>query len=120
VIGSVSGRQASIELPVRPPNQPTLALEFVVDTGFEGFLTLPPAAVASLQLPFIRTLAANLANDSNVAADVHEAVIVWHGEELTVDVLSLGRRPLLGTSLLDGSEMGIQFADGGLVSIDPL
>src|SRR5258708_4929067 len=36
--------------------QPPLSTEFVVDTGFEGFLTLPPAAVATLQLPFIRTL----------------------------------------------------------------
>src|SRR5262245_18711623 len=100
--GSVVGRQPLIELTFRFPGKPNVTIEFVIDTGFYGFLTLPPGAVAALQLPFLRPLHASLANDTAVPADVHEAAILWHGQETTVDVIALGRRPLLGTALLDG------------------
>lgn len=120
MIGSVAGRQARIEVQFLLSGRPALNVEFVIDTGFEGFLTLPPAAVAAMGLPYVRTLVANLADGSGTRADVHEATILWHGEVRTVDVLAIGRRPLLGTSLLDGSETSIQFTDGGLVSIDLL
>ena len=118
--GSYAGHQARIELSFRLPNRPDLGIEFVIDTGFEGFLTLPPAAVSALGLPYVRTLIANLADGSSIRTDVHEATILWHGNEQVVDVLALGKRPLLGTMLMDGSEAVIQFTDGGLVAIDVL
>lgn len=118
--GQVSGRQARIEVTIRLAGRPDLRIEFVVDTGFEGFLTLPPAAVSALGLPHLHDLSAKLADDTSVRTDVHTATIIWHGEELEVPVLALGQRPLLGTALLDDSELLVQFADGGLVTIDPL
>jgi len=101
-------------------NQPDVQIVFVVDTGFAGFLTLPPPAVAALGLPFLHDLAANLADDTSIRVDVHSAMILWDGEEREVPVLALGRRPLLGTSLLDGNEAIIQFADGGMLTVEPL
>jgi hypothetical protein len=32
----------------------------------------------------------------------------------------MGNRPLLGMLLLDGSEMNVQFANGGLLQLDTL
>jgi clan AA aspartic protease len=104
----------------RLANQPDVKIEFVVDTGFEGFLTLPPPAVAALGLPYLHDLSAKLADDNSIRVDVRSATIVWDGEEYEVTVLALGQRPLLGTSLLDGNEACIQFTDGGLVTIDRL
>ena len=51
---------------------------------------------------------------------VHEAIVLWDGEEREVLVIATGRRPLLGTALLDEQELVIQFTEGGLVTIDEL
>jgi predicted aspartyl protease len=62
----------------------------------------------------------NLADNSEVILPVHEAVILWNGDEREVRVLATGRRPLLGTALLDEHELVVQFTQGGLVTIDAL
>jgi clan AA aspartic protease len=120
VIGLVSQLHALVSIPFRVLGQPDIAIEFVVDTGFAGFLTLPTPAISALHLPLIRAVPANLADDSSVLVFVHAATIDWNGEEREVEVMALGRRPLLGTLLLDGHDLAIQFADGGLVTIDRL
>jgi predicted aspartyl protease len=51
---------------------------------------------------------------------VHQANIIWNGEERVVNVLATGRLPLLGTALIDEYELAIQFIEGGLVTIDEL
>ena len=118
--GRVADLHALLPVTFRLPGQPDVALEFVVDTGFTGFLTLPPAAVAALALPYLEDTPANLATDAEVQLPVHVAVIVWNGLEQAVRVLAMGRRPLLGTALLDGHEFVAQFRDSGLVTVDSL
>ena len=59
--------------------QHSIEIEFVIDTRFVGFLTLPIDAVNVLQLPFVRRLIANLADGSSVETDVHSISIVWDG-----------------------------------------
>ncbi|MCW3051584.1 MAG: clan aspartic protease, family [Chthonomonadales bacterium] len=95
-------------------------VEFVIDTGFTGFLTLPPQDVARLGLPFVYHTRAHLADHSEIRLPVHEGTILWTGNELDVNVLATGERPLLGTALLKGHELVVQFADNGLVTIDTL
>ncbi len=116
--GSVSKQQAIMPVKILRPDGSQLSIEFVVDTGFIGFLTLPPGAVVALGFPFLFDLPINLADDSNSRAAVHEAEIEWHGEKQTVWVLATGRRPLLGMSLLQGSEIIMQCVEGGIVSAD--
>ena len=115
--GRMDGLQAVVDITFRLPQRPDVKIEFVIDTGFEGALTLPPAAVEALGLPFLQEMNANLANDISVRTDVHVATIVWNEREVDVTVLAMGRRPLLGTALLEGSEFKAQFVDGGLVEI---
>jgi clan AA aspartic protease len=117
--GRVSGLQARASIPFRRSGQPDVAIEFVVDTGFEGALTLPPAAVTALGLPYLIDIDANLADDTRAKVAVHEATIEWDGAEVAVAVLAMGRRPLLGTALLDGRRLSIEFLDGGDVRIEP-
>ena len=71
-------------------------------------------------LPFLYDLPVNLADNSEVLLAVHEVIIIWNGEEREIRVLATGRRPLLGTALLDGHELVVQFTEGGLVTIDEL
>jgi clan AA aspartic protease len=81
---------------------------------------LPLEAVSLMGLPFRHDTPANLADNSEVLLPVHEAIILWDGEEREVPIVATGRRPLLGTALLDEQELVIQFIDGGLVTIEEL
>ena len=117
--GNVVGLQARIGVIFRVPRQEDLIeIECVVDTGFEGFLTLPSAAIAQLGLPYLAQINANLADNSNVATDVYLATVVWNGVARDIAVLAMGRRPLVGTALLQDYHLSIDFYEGGTVLID--
>jgi len=116
----IKNGRATVNIIFRLPNQPDFSIEFVIDTGFTNFLSLPQAAVTVLGLPFVYDMYANLADNSTVILPVHQATIIWNGEEREVDVLATGRLPLLGTALLDDHELVIQFTKGGLVTIEKL
>src|SRR5689334_23173758 len=118
--GKVENAHPLLPVTFRPQDGLDVTIEFVVDTGFVGYLTLPPAAVSALGLPFLFDTAASLADDSEVQVAVHEATIVWEGVEQTVRVLATGRRPLLGMALLNGNELVVQCQEGGLVTVDTL
>jgi clan AA aspartic protease len=92
----------------------------MLDTGFTGYLAMPPALVAALSLPFTNYHNATLAHGRVVRVDVHEATVLWDGEERMVSVLAIGHDPLIGMSLMDGSEVHLQVADGGSIMIEPL
>lgn len=95
-------------------------IETIVDTGFNGFLTLPPHLVASLDLPFRERGRAILADGSDISFDIHEAEILWDGRPRIIDVSVADTTPLLGTSLLEGCKLTIRFVDDGDVSIEAL
>lgn len=111
---------ATIGVAFRLPNQPDLVIECVVDTGFEGALAVPEAAVLAMGLPYLTDITANLANDASVSTPVHGATIVWNGIEAHVAVLAMGRRPLLGTALLAEHELLARFTDNGTVAVRKL
>jgi clan AA aspartic protease len=115
--GTVHQLQARVNVTFRLPHQPDIELEFVVDTGFEGALTLPPSAVRLLGLPFFQEIDANLADDTDVRTPAYIATILWNGREIPVAVLAMGRRPLLGTALLEDLRLTIDFTENGDVTI---
>lgn len=51
--GNVVGLQARIGVILRLPGNLDIEIECVVDTGFEGFLTLPSAVITELGLLYI-------------------------------------------------------------------
>jgi clan AA aspartic protease len=117
ITGSVTDGRATVPVIFRLANRPDVSIEFVIDTGFTNSLCLPPEAIAVLGLPFQYEIAANLANNSNVLLKVHTATILWNGEEYEVEVITAGRKPLLGVALMSGNELCIHFIEGGMVSI---
>lgn len=120
ISGIIKNGRATVNIIFQLPNKPDFTIEFVIDTGFTEFLSLPPVAVTLLGFPFVYDMYANLADNSNVILPIHQATIIWNGEEREVNILATGKRPLLGTALLDGYELVIQFTEGGLVTIDEL
>jgi clan AA aspartic protease len=118
--GTVIELQAQIGIIICLPESPNIEIKCVVDTGFEGFLTLPPAAIEKLGLTFVARINANLADNSNVATPVFGATILWNELEREVPVLAMGRRPLIGTALLQDYHLGIDFQEGGTVLVDEI
>lgn len=112
--------RATVNVIFRLPNQPDFTIDFVIDTGFTEFLTLSPEAVSLLGFPFVYDMYATLADNSTVILPVHQATIIWNGKERVVNVLATGKPPLLGTALLNEHELVVQFAEGGLVTIEEL
>ena len=87
-------REATIRLTVRGPHQHQQEVEAVIDTGFNGFLTLPSHVVHALQLPFVGNSRATLGDGSTVVLDLYLASVLWHAQEREVLVLQAdGRHP---------------------------
>lgn len=106
-------RQAVVRLIVRGPRPDAeLSVNVVVDTGYDGPLTLPPRAVAALGLPLRRVRRVQVADGSLVEVPVHEARVVWDDAERTVMVRTLGTQPLLGIDLLAGQRLCVYAVDG--------
>jgi clan AA aspartic protease len=95
-------------------------VEFQVDTGFAGWLSIPPAAMTKLNLPFLENQRPHLVDGSVVVRAMHRATIEWFGIEMDVPVLSIGERPLIGAALLDGCELVVEYEQEGEVRLSPL
>jgi clan AA aspartic protease len=118
--GTLVGLQARIGVIFRLFGNPDIEIKCVVDTGFEGFLTLPPAAITQMGLPYVAQIDANLADNFSTKTNVYLATILWNGLEREVAVLAMGLRPLIGTALLKDYHLGIDFYDGGTVLVDDI
>lgn len=94
-----------------------LTVEFVVDTGFAGYLTLPREVVEAMQLPYDQDVKAQLADGADALLPVHIGTIAWEASTFEVPVISVGNRPLLGTALIAGYEITAQLIEGGDVTI---
>lgn len=95
-------------------------VEAVVDTGFTGFLTLPRATVDSLSLTVLGSAPATLADGTTAVLEVCEALMIWHGNQQPVECLIAEGAPLVGMTLLRGSELRVRVVRGGSVRIEEL
>ena len=121
IYGEVNANQeAIIPLQVRGQNGRTEKINAALDTGFTGFLTLPPALVTALRLPFRETSEFTLGDGNNVAFNVHVVTALWDGQEREVFVLAAEGGPLVGMSLLYGFRLTVDVVDGGVVTIKAL
>ena len=120
ITGQVVNRRPVVSVPFRLPNRPAIAVEFVVDTGFSDFLSLPPAAVVAMGLPYLYDYPASLADGTPVVCPVHGAAVEWDGVLRGIRVLSMGQRPLLGMRMLYGYKFEVEAVEGGAVAITKL
>ena len=63
---------------------------------------------------------ARLADGSEALLSIHLATIVWDSMEKVVPILASGYKPLLGTALMGGYHLEIDFEDNGLVSLEKI
>ena len=121
ITGTVSATlDPIVRLTVRGPTGRSRRIRAVVDTGFNGTLTLPSILIAELELPWDRRANAELADGSQVVFDVHKAVVVWNRRRRMIRVDSADSAPLIGMELLHGFELNMKVQRRGRVTIKPL
>jgi clan AA aspartic protease len=121
ITGVVTDRlEAVIRLRVRGPAGQDQEIEAIIDTGFDGWLSLPSSIVAQLALTWRQRGRALLADGSESVFDIYEATVDWDGELRRIPVDEAETVPLIGMSLLEGYELSIQIQRGGNVIVRAL
>ena len=112
--------ESVVTLPLQGPGGRTWEVDAVIDTGFNGYLTLPPMLVADLGLTVVGDGEAVLADGSEAAFDVYSVTLLWNGQSRHVETGAVGVAPLVGMSLLDSHNLNIDVRDGGRVAIQAM
>ena len=121
MMGSVNlRREAIIQFVVLGENHQRQAIKAVIDTGYNGFLTLPSAIISKLGLMWYMQEEGILGDGSLCMFNVFEATVIWDGQIKSIEINESETEPLVGMGLLDGYELNIQGFAGGLVTIKPL
>ena len=88
-----------------------------IDTGFDGWLSLPPDLITQLGLSWKRRGRAILGDGSECIFNVYEAVVIWDGDPLTIPIDEADSDPLIGMSLMEGYQLTVKVFEGGLVEL---
>ena len=109
--------EAVVLLTLRGPGGQAREVNAVIDTGYSGSLTLPPSLVAELELPYVLSSRAILADDTEVGFSVYRVTALWDSSPRHIEADAVGSTPLVGMSLLDRHNLSIDVEDGGRVVI---
>jgi clan AA aspartic protease len=94
------------------------ALSAIVDTGFNGWLTLPERLARRWGILLGEQGAGVLADGTAISFKVYEARVMWDGQPRAVLIDEMESEPLIGMRLTRGYRMLIENIDGGAVRIE--
>ncbi len=118
--GTYNHQEAVVDLTVRGPTGQEVRLDFVVDTGFNGDLTLHSSVAAALDLRMVGVERAMLADGSMIWFPVSRAFLYWNGSLRRVNVGVADTVSHVGMQVLEGHELRIAAVPNGRVLISAL
>ncbi len=92
--------------------------ECILDTGFDGDIALPLAAIRRLGLVLSGRRFTILGNGDGVFMYTYVGTALWHGGQTQVTVLQTAGESAIGMSLLENNTITMQVWDGGDVLIE--
>ena len=110
--------EARISIDIAGANWIFQTLEVVVDTGFTGALALPDPIIRLLGLQSYVRRDVTLADGRTIETAAYTAQLLWHGQPVDVWAPMMDSVPMIGTDLLAGSRLSIDWWDGGDVIIE--
>jgi clan AA aspartic protease len=113
-------REATLTVVVGNSNRQLQAIETVIDTGFTGFLSLPSAIIATLNLPWTASDIVTLGDGSETLFDLYTGVVIWDGQYHDIYIAESETEPLLGMAMLYGYRLQVDAVEGGIVKIEAL
>ena len=121
IVGVVNEQlEATINLIVVGPGGRSREIIAVIDTGYNGSLTLPIEITSILSLPQGALREVTLGDASRRIFDYYNAEVVWESNTRRVRILCVEGDPLIGTQLLEGHKMDADFIRGGVVILMPI
>ncbi len=119
-IGEVTREgDVTIRLTVRGAGGSEQDISAILDTGFNGFLALPPRLVEALGLESLETrVPVVLASGEERLLETYEATALLDATPHVIVVVEAAE-PLLGTALLWDHELHIECWERGRVQIQP-
>jgi clan AA aspartic protease len=120
ILGFVHNREAIIRFAAIGEREKKQGIRAVIDTGFTGSLTLPPAIIADLELTWFTQQEVFLGDGSRKTFDVYRSTVIWDGQHRVIEVNASDTAPLVGMALIEGFELRVQAYEGGTVAILPI
>jgi clan AA aspartic protease len=91
-----------------------------IDTGFNGFMTLPGDVIALLELEWLNEAPLTLADGQEYSANAYSADLEWDGSRRRIVIDEAEVKPLIGTSLLRGYKLEMEFKPDGELRLESL
>jgi clan AA aspartic protease len=113
-------REATLPLVVGNAEKQHQVVDTVIDTGFNGFLSLPSTVIATLNLPWSASDIVTLGDGSQTLFDIYTAMVIWDGQYREIDIAASETEPLLGMAMLYGYRLQVDNVEGGIVKIEKL
>ena len=112
--------EATLTVVVGNSSHQLQAIQTVIDTGFTGFLSLPSAIIATLNLPWSASDIVTLGDGSETLFDLYTAIVIWDGQCRDIYIAESETEPLLGMAMLYGYRLQVDAIEGGIVKIEAL
>ncbi len=113
-------REATLPVVVSSSNGQREVINTVIDTGFDGFLSLPSEIIVRLGLPWMISNPATLGDGSETVFDFYTGTVIWDGQYREIDIAESETEPLLGMAILYGYRLQVDNVEGGIVKIEAL
>ena len=113
-------REATLPVVIGNSTGQREVIDTVIDTGFDGFLSLPSEIIVRLGLPWTISNPATLGDGSEVLFDFYTGTVIWDGQYRTIDIAESETEPLLGMAILYGYRLQVDAIEGGSVKVEPL
>ncbi len=98
----------------------SVTVEYIVDTGFDGFLALPGRILNQLETEASGIRFWQRADGVEAACPAFSVSTESDEDEATVEALLLGGEPLLGTRFLQDQHLHAEMTEGGEIVVEPL
>ena len=96
------------------------AIEAIIDTGYNGYLTLPIALIEVMDLPWQGQNEVSLADGTSRVLDVYDGIVSWNGRERSIYIDAIDTETLVGMGLLRGHCLRVDVVRDGMVTIEVL
>jgi len=120
ITGVVRKQEALIRLEIFGPDGRSQEIDALVDTGYNGWPTLPSSLIATLKLRWQNFGRAQLADGNEVDCDVYRATVNWDGRQRLISVAEADVQPLIGMALMEGYKLEVEVRRDGRVTLKPL
>ena len=99
------------------PQRAEQIIEAIIDTGFNGYLTLPSRIIQNLNASYLGRGRATLADGNEGIFAIYQVALLWDNQLKQVEVEVMECAPLAGMALLENHNLQISVVAGGEVSI---